>query len=115
MQDFSLAVALSHIVDHVHIQCRACCWFFFRGMTSGSGSRPVSRHPERHLAGDPVMGFKEIRIGDPSELLDIPAPRRVSKVEEDKEREHLRVHLRYARGSPFHCPECGVVDQPQTS
>ena len=58
------------------------------------------------------MGFKEIRIGDPSELLDIPAPWRVSKVEEDKEREHLRVHLRYARGSLFHCPECGVVDQP---
>ena len=60
------------------------------------------------------MAYKEIRIGAGglSELLDIPAPWKAVKIEEDKDREHVRVLLRYDRGSRFHCPECGVVDQP---
>ena len=60
------------------------------------------------------MAYKEIGIGAGglSELLDIPAPWKAVKIEEDKVREHVRVLLRYDRGSRFHCPECGVVDQP---
>ena len=49
------------------------------------------------------MACKEIRIGAGglSELLGIPAPRKAVKVEEDKVREHVRVLLRYDRGSRF--------------
>ena len=58
------------------------------------------------------MGYEEIELGDLGELLGIPSPWMAAKVEEDAEREHVRVHVRYDRGSLFHCPECGVVDQP---
>ena len=51
----------------------------------------------------PVMAYKEIRIGSGglSELLDIPAPWKAVKVEEDKDWEHVRVLFRYDRGSRF--------------
>ena len=60
----------------------------------------------------PVMAFKAIRNRDPSDCIDIPLPWKIAMVEEDREREHIRVQVRYVRGSEFHCPERGVRDQP---
>ena len=58
------------------------------------------------------MAFEEVRVENAFEFLDILPPREIRKIEVDEEREHMRFHLGHVRGTQFHCPECGVCDQP---
>ena len=60
------------------------------------------------------MAYEEIGIcaGAMSDLLVIPDPWKATKIEEDKIREHVRVHLRYARGNRFAVRSAGSSTSP---
>ena len=58
------------------------------------------------------MCFKKISMENPSELFGIPAPWRVAFVEEDNAREHVRIQVRYARGSLFTVRSAGLSTSP---
>ena len=58
------------------------------------------------------MAFQEVRMENAFEFLGLSAPWEIRKIEVDEDREHIRFQVGYVRGSQFHCPECGVCDQP---